>query len=266
MKTAKMQKQKGESLIGLMIGLLVSMIAIAGMLMIFREVVQVSTTAGTAAKEDGERLSTLASAHLLLQKAGFGLEDPQLDTDLLAVNQLVWYEETEILQVVAAEADGNGNGNGNGPCNNNGNGPTGNGNENSGGQGNDIPCDETSEEEPDPLDVSDKGLVWAWDPELDGNLECLGIVPSDEAHLKLLRAACGGADDWASVSNWEAIDLGESVVVDMQVIEENCQPYGFAVTGAVKVELTVELATTTTAGAPITYTSSTCLTNFAVTP
>ena len=253
-----MKQQRGETLIGLMIGMLIAMIAAVGMLTLFREVVQVSAVASKSAREDGERISALVTSHMLLQQAGFGMEDPEI----VDVENLVWLEDQQTLQVWDSGDNGNGNGNGNGPCNGNGGGPQGTGNENSGGQGNDLPCDDGTH---DPLNVSDRGIVWEWDPALDGNLECLGIVPGDRADLKLLRAPCEGASRWADVGNWQEIDLGGAVALDIQVNRNiTCRPFGYADEGGVSVELTVEMSVQSSDGAPVEYTSTNCLANFPV--
>lgn len=70
-----MNRQQGVSLISLMIGLLVSMIVVLGMMTVFRNTIQTVVPASEAARSDGERVSGLLAAHMMLHDAGFGIED-----------------------------------------------------------------------------------------------------------------------------------------------------------------------------------------------
>lgn len=70
-----MNRQKGVSLISLLIGLLVSMIVVLAMLMIYRNTIQAVMLASEDARSDGERVSGFLAAHLMLHDAGFGFPD-----------------------------------------------------------------------------------------------------------------------------------------------------------------------------------------------
>ncbi|MGS0537012.1 MULTISPECIES: hypothetical protein [unclassified Pseudoalteromonas] len=81
-----MNKQYGISLISLLIGLLISSIVLIGMMMIFRNTIQTTVPASESSRSDGERVSALLSAHMLLQDAGFGIADAAYNTHLRILN------------------------------------------------------------------------------------------------------------------------------------------------------------------------------------
>ena len=74
-----MHRQKGISLISLLIGLLVSSIVIVGMMMIFRNTIQTAVPSSESARSEGERISALLAAHMMLQDAGFGTDGAQAE-------------------------------------------------------------------------------------------------------------------------------------------------------------------------------------------
>lgn len=81
-----MNKQRGVSLISLLIGLLISSIVLVGMMMVFRNTIQTVVPASESSRSDGERVSALLSAHMLLQDAGFGISSAEYDTHLRVLN------------------------------------------------------------------------------------------------------------------------------------------------------------------------------------
>ncbi|MDQ9092142.1 prepilin-type N-terminal cleavage/methylation domain-containing protein [Pseudoalteromonas haloplanktis] len=81
-----MNRQRGVSLISLLIGLLISSIVLIGMMMIFRNTIQTIVPASESSRSDGERMSALLSAHMLLQDGGFGIENAIYDTHLKVLN------------------------------------------------------------------------------------------------------------------------------------------------------------------------------------
>jgi len=85
-----MKHQQGLSLISLLIGLLISSIVLIGMMVIFRNTVQAVVPTAESSRSDGERASALLSAHMLLQDAGFGVEDAAYGTHLRMLNSNVF--------------------------------------------------------------------------------------------------------------------------------------------------------------------------------
>ena len=71
------KKQSGATLIGLMIGLLVSMIGILGSLSLYKTLTQTSVDATFDTKHDGNAAIALSRAAREIQSAGFGLPAPQ---------------------------------------------------------------------------------------------------------------------------------------------------------------------------------------------
>ena len=78
-----LHRQRGISLISLMIGLLVSLLAVMGMMALYRTVMHTTTESGAYAQLAGDRSAALLVAHTYLQGAGFGVEDATLGDHLL---------------------------------------------------------------------------------------------------------------------------------------------------------------------------------------
>lgn len=76
------RRQRGVSLISLMIGLLVSLLAVMGMMALYRTVMHTTVESGTYARLAGDRSAALLTAHSYLQDAGFGVEGAALGADL----------------------------------------------------------------------------------------------------------------------------------------------------------------------------------------
>lgn len=75
--SCRIRKQSGATLIGLMIGLLVSMIGILGSLSLYKTLTQTSVDATFDTKHDGNAAIALSRAAREIQNAGFGLPQPQ---------------------------------------------------------------------------------------------------------------------------------------------------------------------------------------------
>lgn len=75
-------RQRGISLISLMIGLLISLLAVMGMMALYRTVMHTTAESGVYAQLAGDRSAALLVAHTYLQEAGFGVEDATLGDDL----------------------------------------------------------------------------------------------------------------------------------------------------------------------------------------
>ena len=79
-------RQRGVSLISLMVGLLVSLLAVLGMMALYRTVMHTTAESGVYAQLSGDRSAALLVAHTYLQEAGFGVEDAALGDDLALCN------------------------------------------------------------------------------------------------------------------------------------------------------------------------------------
>jgi Tfp pilus assembly protein PilX len=99
-------QQNGISLISLMIGLLVSLLAVMGMMALYRTVMHTTTESAAYARLSGDRSAALLAAHSYLQEAGFGVEDAALGTDLGLCTPA---ESAGVLRGGSCAADGRGN-------------------------------------------------------------------------------------------------------------------------------------------------------------
>jgi len=210
------KKQRGVTLIELLIGLLLSSIAIAGMLLTFRSTLQVTARANPAAVADGERIAALLRTHLLLQKAGYGVDTPDMDTHVLDMDDLSW--------------DGSGLQSG------------------STGLGG--------------------SLIWSSDANLDGVVECEGVVPGSGGGLVFVRADCTNAAAWQLAQNWVGVDLvappGPEVpeaALAVTMDGSACSPVGVG-DPAIDVLQGVTATVAITLSTGVAVSSSTCLYNF----
>lgn len=74
---------RGFSLINLMIGLLISSISMLAMLGLYKNMVQHSASSLSNARQDGQQALGLLTAQLELQGAGFGIKNPDIETELI---------------------------------------------------------------------------------------------------------------------------------------------------------------------------------------
>lgn len=82
------ERQRGVSLISLMVGLVVSLVAVMGMMALYRTVVHTTAESASYARLSADRSAALLAAHGYLQAAGFGMERAAAGTNvaLCAVN------------------------------------------------------------------------------------------------------------------------------------------------------------------------------------
>ena len=94
------QQQRGQSLISMMVGLVISLITIAAMMTLYKTMVEVSSNASRSALRDGQVSAALLSAQMDLQSAGFGVPAADsLDSKLYvreAGKELVWRYKAEL--------------------------------------------------------------------------------------------------------------------------------------------------------------------------
>lgn len=99
MKTAP-TRQRGQSLISMLIGLAISLITIAAMLVLYKTLINVSTNASRAAVRDGQVSAALLGAQMDLQSAGFGVAATDALSTRLAIStdgkQVVWRNKANI--------------------------------------------------------------------------------------------------------------------------------------------------------------------------
>lgn len=90
--------QRGQSLIGMMVGLVISLLTIAAMLAIYKTSIGISTNASQTALRDGQVSAALLAAQIELQQAGYGIEADA--AEILSVSadgrQVIWRYRSEI--------------------------------------------------------------------------------------------------------------------------------------------------------------------------
>lgn len=102
-----LRPQRGESLIGMMVGLALSLFTAVAMLSAYRTMVGVSVPATRTAKREGQAAAALLTAQMELQQAGFGIKDtdlgPTIYLDTSDNKKLVWrFRETLDGQIKCA--------------------------------------------------------------------------------------------------------------------------------------------------------------------
>ncbi len=94
------KQQRGQSLISMMVGLVISLITIAAMMTLYKTMVEVSSNASRSALRDGQVSAALLSAQMELQSAGFGVPVADGLNSKLHVREagkeLVWRYKTEL--------------------------------------------------------------------------------------------------------------------------------------------------------------------------
>lgn len=85
---------RGQSLVSILVGVVISLLTIAAMLALYRNLVNTSSEAARSSLRDGNVTSAATSARIYLQEAGFGIlpDDPLLSKLLIikAGKQVVW--------------------------------------------------------------------------------------------------------------------------------------------------------------------------------
>ncbi|MGE6333488.1 PilW family protein [Stenotrophomonas sp. NPDC077659] len=94
MSRSPARRQRGQSLVGVMVGLVISLLSIAAMLVMYKNMIESSGNAARAAQRDGQVASALLSAQIDLQQAGFGIAADEPLATRLAISdegrQVVW--------------------------------------------------------------------------------------------------------------------------------------------------------------------------------
>lgn len=86
------RRQRGQSLIGVMVGLLISLLTIAAMVAVYALMIDVSGNASRSAHRDGQLASALLTAQIEMQRAGFGVAPDETGVFAILDNgrQVVW--------------------------------------------------------------------------------------------------------------------------------------------------------------------------------
>lgn len=101
------RRQKGVSLLSLMIGLLISMIAILGMMSLFSTAVKNTTQSSRDARITGERTSGLLVASMHLQSAGYGVTNTNRADHLLLLSSATFSNKRISGTTIGGDGTGN---------------------------------------------------------------------------------------------------------------------------------------------------------------
>jgi Tfp pilus assembly protein PilW len=95
---ASNQKQQGMSLMGLLVGMLLSVLSILAAMTMYHNMVDVAIDTRQAAQHDAQLATAMQTIQLELQSAGYGITDAQANSELSASNDkqnLYWrYRDT----------------------------------------------------------------------------------------------------------------------------------------------------------------------------
>jgi hypothetical protein len=86
MRSRFCRSQRGVTLISLLIGITISMIAMVAMMMVFRNVASASLDARESSSAEGRSTSAASTVSILMQEAGYGISSPQLGTHLVVIS------------------------------------------------------------------------------------------------------------------------------------------------------------------------------------
>lgn len=79
---------RGATLVSLMVGLVVSMVAVLGMLALYRTAVQVTGESTRYARVTGDRAAAIINAETLLQNAGYGIDGAALTSTVVLCDSI----------------------------------------------------------------------------------------------------------------------------------------------------------------------------------
>lgn len=91
-KRASRHRQRGQTLIGLMVGVLISLLTIAAMAAIYKTSIGIATNASQTALRDGQVAAALLAAQIEMQQAGYGLDAAEADVVAISDDgrQVLW--------------------------------------------------------------------------------------------------------------------------------------------------------------------------------
>lgn len=102
MRTRPHRWQQGQSLVGMMVGLVISLLTIAAMLVIYKNMIETSGNALRGAQRDGQVASALLAAQIDMQQAGYGIGAEQPLESRLSVSadgrQVAWRFKPDLDQ------------------------------------------------------------------------------------------------------------------------------------------------------------------------
>lgn len=227
-------RQRGTTLISLMIGLVISMIVVLATMMLFQRTSRVTGEARRDAQADAQRSAAILAASMVLQEAGYGINAAQMGTHLVVLTDAK-LTGTALTGTLAEAVDTD----------------------------TAVVCDTA-----DPPAACRTAVVWAEhttnDMRCSGLLALKGKKPADLR--KLGPATCTDASNFAAVA-WPSQALSNTPVT-ISWKAESCSSFGIApvtqVSGAGAGTQKVLLTLSSKNSNGVTLQTSQCLTNISV--
>lgn len=234
-------RQRGTTLISLMIGLVISMIVVLATMMLFQRTSRVTGEARRDAQADAQRSAAILAASMVLQEAGYGINAAQMGTHLVVLKDakltgtaltgtLAKAGDTELAEAVDTDV-----------------------------------CDTA-----DPPAACRTAVVWAEHTNTTDDMRCSGLLalrdkkPADLR--KLGPATCTDASNFAAVA-WPSQALSNTPVT-IRWEPKSCSSFGIApvtqVSGAGAGTQKVLLTLSSKNSNGVTLQTSQCLTNISV--
>ncbi|MEJ2794469.1 hypothetical protein WAE56_13725 [Iodobacter sp. LRB] len=98
------KSQSGVSLISMMVGITISLITALAMLTLFRHSIRITADTTQISKQDAERTSAMTIAPILLQDAGFGINNARVSDNIIALKGAA-FSASKLSGTVAASGE-----------------------------------------------------------------------------------------------------------------------------------------------------------------
>lgn len=229
-------------MISLMVGLVISMIVCVGLMVVFRNAVKVATDSKTYSTNDNQMNSSLVSAGMLVQEAGYGISSPTLGTHLVMVSG------------VTCTGSGSSSGSGASACS----GASSCACSSTGSSSSSSSSSGSSSSGSGGVTTGANMVVWTT---LNGaTTQCAGLyAPSSGGLVYLQPVSCTSAANPTSL-NWTSTTVlaaQSAAKLSFSVVQNSCAPYGITATTG---NYLLSISTTSASGQAIS--ASQCLLNF----
>ncbi|NHQ86419.1 hypothetical protein HA050_09860 [Iodobacter sp. HSC-16F04] len=98
------KSQSGVSLISMLVGITISLITALAMLTLFRHSIKITADTTQISKQDAERTSAMTIAPILLQDAGFGINNARVSDNIIALKGAA-FSASKLSGTVAASGE-----------------------------------------------------------------------------------------------------------------------------------------------------------------
>ncbi|MCX7207476.1 MAG: hypothetical protein NT086_16140 [Proteobacteria bacterium] len=99
------KSQSGVSLISMLVGITISLITALAMLTLFRHSIRITADTTQISKQDAERTSAMTIAPILLQDAGFGINNASVSDNIIALKGATFSAASKLSGTVTASGE-----------------------------------------------------------------------------------------------------------------------------------------------------------------